>query len=243
MAGTVVIFDFDRTLIDGDSDRWVVTEMGLTQLFNELRSSMSWTSLMDRMVMELHSLGKTSSDIAECLKKAPIHPCVIAAIKSARALGCELRIISDANQFYIETILKHHDMLGCFSHIDTNPSFVDEEGRLRIFPFHDLSSPPHGCNLCPSNMCKGMVIDQIRASDSAGTQRLIYLGDGGGDFCPTLKLSKGDHVMPRMNYPLWKRICSNQMLIKAEIHEWSTGEELEKILLQLINTTSAEETA
>ena len=66
---------------------------------------------------------------------------------------CELRIISDANQFYIETILEHHDVLRCFSQINTNPTRIDEEKRLGIFPFHDLNSP-HGCNLCPPNMCK-----------------------------------------------------------------------------------------
>jgi hypothetical protein len=48
MAGAtaVVAFDFDRTIIDGDSDNWVITEMGLTRLFNELRSTLPWNSLM-----------------------------------------------------------------------------------------------------------------------------------------------------------------------------------------------------
>lgn len=240
MAGTVVVFDFDRTILDGDSDDWVVTEMDLTQLFAELLPTMSWNSLMDRIMMELHSQGKTPLDIAKCLQRAPIHPSIIAAIKSAHDLGCDLRIISDANKFFIEKILEHHDVSGCFSHITTNPTFVDEDGRIRIVPYHDLSSP-HGCNRCPPNMCKGLVIDQIRASDSEnGRRRFIYLGDGGGDFCPTLKLAKGDHVMPRKNYSLWKRICSNQTLIKAEVHEWSNGEELEKILLHLINTSAEE---
>lgn len=67
---------------------------------------------------------------------------------------CDLRIISDANQFFIETILECHGLLGCFSHIVTNPSFVDGDGRLGIFPYHDVGSPSHGCNLCPPNLCK-----------------------------------------------------------------------------------------
>ena len=88
------------------------------------------------------------------------------------------------------------------------------------------------------------MIDQIRASAfESGRRRFIYLGDGSGDFCPTLKLASGDHVMPRKDYPLWKLICCNQNLIKAEIHEWSNGEELEEILLHLINTTSTEDTS
>lgn len=40
--------------------------------------------------------------------------------------------------------------------------------------------------------------------------------------------------MPRKNYPLWNKICKNPELVNAEVHEWSCGEELERILLNLI---------
>lgn len=239
MAGIVIVFDFDRTIINDDSDRWVVVEMGLTDLFNQLRSILPWNSLMDRMVEELHSQGKTVDDIAECLKRVPLHPQIIAAIKSAHALGCDLRVLSDANQFYIETILEFHGVLYCFSEIITNPTFVDGEGRLRILPYHDFTSSPHSCQLCPPNLCKGLVIERIRASCSDnGNKRFIYLGDGRGDFCPSMKLGEGDHVMPRKSFPLWELICSDPSLVKAEVHEWSDGEMLERTLLEVIDTTS-----
>lgn len=32
--------------MDDDSDRWVVVEMGMTQLFDQLRQTLSWNSLM-----------------------------------------------------------------------------------------------------------------------------------------------------------------------------------------------------
>ncbi|KAK9275012.1 hypothetical protein L1049_022270 [Liquidambar formosana] len=242
MVGIVVVFDFDRTIIDGDSNKWVVTEMGLTELFQKVRHTIPWDSVMSRMMEELHTKGKTADEIAECLKRAPLHPRITAAIKSAHALGCDLRILSNGLQFFVETILKHHGILGCFSEINTNPTFVDEEGRLTILPYHDFTSSPHGCNLCRSNMCKGLVIERIQASTSDnGKKRFFYLGDGNGDFCPSLKLKEGDHVMPRMNFPLWKRICSSPTVIKAEVHAWSDGEELERVLLHLINTISVEE--
>lgn len=53
MAGVLVVFDFDRTIIDSDSDNWVVTEMGLTPLFKELRSSTPWTALMVVFISKL----------------------------------------------------------------------------------------------------------------------------------------------------------------------------------------------
>ncbi|KAA8540302.1 hypothetical protein F0562_024135 [Nyssa sinensis] len=241
MAGIVVVFDFDKTIIDLDSDNWVVDELGATDLFNQLLPTMPWNSLMDRMMEELHSQGKTIEDIAEVLKRATIHPRVVPAIKSAHALGCDLRIVSDANLFFIETILKHLGLRDYFSEINTNPSLVDREGRLRIFPSHDFHSSPNGCSLCPPNMCKGLIIERIQTTVSMEGKKFIYLGDGSGDFCPSLKLKEADYVMPRKNFPLWDLICKNHKHIKAEIHEWSDGEELESVLLQLIGKISMEE--
>lgn len=198
--------------------------------------------LQDRMMKELHSQGKTIDEIVEVLKRAPIHPRIVPAIKAAHALGCDLKIVSDANRFFIETILKHHNLTDYFSEINTNLSYVDEEGKLRIFPFHDFFSSSHGCGLCPPNMCKGVVIERIKATMFAeGKRKIIYLGDGIGDFCPSLKLNEGDYVMPRKNFPLWELICRNSMLIKADVHDWCDGEELEQVLLQIINTIISNE--
>lgn len=46
MAGIVVIFDFDKTIIDCDSDNWVLDELGFTDLFNQLLPTMPWNPLM-----------------------------------------------------------------------------------------------------------------------------------------------------------------------------------------------------
>ncbi|EOY13058.1 Pyridoxal phosphate phosphatase-related protein, putative [Theobroma cacao] len=90
---------------------------------------MPWNSLMDRMMKELHAQGKTIDDIAEVLKRVPIH--LVPASKAAHALG------------------------EYFSEINSNPDFVDEERRLRIFPYHDnFTKCSHGNNLCSPNMCK-----------------------------------------------------------------------------------------
>ncbi|WCJ39578.1 Pyridoxal phosphate phosphatase-related protein [Euphorbia peplus] len=235
MTGIVVIFDFDKTIVDVDSDNWVIDELGFTDLFNQLLPTMPWNSLMDRMMAELHSNGKTIQDIVEVLKRTPIHPRVVPAIKSAHALGCELRIVSDANMFFIETILKHLGIREYFSEINTNPGFVNEEGRLRISPFCDFTQSPHGCTLCPPNMCKGKIIERIQGSlANDGKKKIIYLGDGVGDYCPSLKLTEIDYLMPRKNYPVWDLISRNPMVIKAEIHEWTDGEDFERILLEII---------
>ncbi|OIW15898.1 hypothetical protein TanjilG_04433 [Lupinus angustifolius] len=244
MAGIVLVFDFDKTIINCDCDNWVVDELGFTDLFEQLLPTLSWNTLMDRMMMELHSHGKTIEDIVKTFHNIPIHPRVIPAIKAAHALGCDLRIVSDANTFFIETILRHLGIREYFSEINTNPAYVGEDGRLRILPYHDFKNCSHGCNLCPPNMCKGLIIERIQNSISPEeNKRFIYLGDGGGDYCPSLRLKEKDFMMPRKNFPIWDLICKDPLLVKAEIHEWSDGEDLEQILLHLINKISMEESS
>ncbi|CAK8535898.1 unnamed protein product [Lathyrus sativus] len=241
-SNIVVIFDFDKTIIDCDSDNWVVDELGFTDLYNQLFPTMPFNNLMDRMMMELHSNGKTIEDIVEVLKRVPVHATMIPAIKAANALGCDLRIVSDANTFFIETILKKFGIRECFSEINTNPGYVDEEGRLRVLPYHNLNQPPHRCNLCPTNICKGLIINRIQDSfPCEENKRFIYLGDGSGDYCPSLNLKEKDFVMPRKNFPVWDLICKDRSLVKAQIYEWSDWEEQERILHQLIKKISMEE--
>ncbi|CAI0462112.1 unnamed protein product [Linum tenue] len=197
---------------------------------------MPWNSLMERTMKEIHEQEKTIDDIVGALKRVPIHPRVVTAIKYAHALGCELRIVSDANLFFIETILEHLGLRNYFSEINTNPGFMDEQGRILSPPYHDFTKSSHGCTLCPPNMCKGLIIERIQATiaKEVGNKKLIYLGDGAGDYCPSLKLTELDYVMPRMNFPVWELISRNPILIKAEIHEWSDGEDLEHVLLQIV---------
>ncbi|XVF48649.1 hypothetical protein PTKIN_Ptkin03bG0207200 [Pterospermum kingtungense] len=238
-AGTVLVFDFDKTIIDCDSDDWVVEAFGVTDLFDQLRPTLPWNTLMDRMIMEVQSRGNTIDDIAACLRRVSLDPKIISVLKSAHALRCDLKIISDANVFFIKTILKNHGLLDRFSEINTNPSYVDGEGRLRISPYHDFESSSRGCNICPPNMCKGLIMERIRAS---GKKRFIYVGDGTADFCPGLKLGEDDFLMPRKNFPMWELVCSNRKLIRAnDIREWNDGEELGIVLSNLIDKIFSEE--
>ncbi|XP_062206714.1 inorganic pyrophosphatase 1-like [Phragmites australis] len=243
MAGIVVVFDFDKTIIDVDSDNWVVDNLGATELFDRLLPTMPWNTLMDTMMGELHAQGKTLADIAEVLKAAPLDPHVPAAIKAAYALGCDLRVLSDANLFFIEAILEHHGLRGCFTEVNTNPSHIDADGRLRIAPYHDFRSAPHGCGVgtCPPNMCKGQVLDRILREASAGRKRVIYLGDGRGDYCPSLRLGREDFMMPRRGYPVWDLIRENPALLQAEVHPWGDGAEMEETLLRLVRRALVED--
>lgn len=240
---TIVIFDFDCTVIDVDSDNWVAEELGVTPLFDSLRAQMPWNDMMDALMEAVHKQGKSISDIERSLHSVPLQPEKISAIKAAHALGCELRILSDANAFFIKTILDKYEVSHLFTQIHTNPAYVDNCGRLHIGPFHPKSETPHGCELCPPNMCKGRVIDEIRAMNPPEANRIIYAGDGRGDYCPSLMLSVGDCILPREGYPLRELLNENMGKVKASVYPWNTAKEMEDVLLQLIHAQQMEQTS
>ena len=73
---------------------------------------------------------------------------------------------------------------------------------------------------------QGMIVERIQASIAKeAKRRMIYLGDGIGDFCPSLKLREGDFVMPRKDFHAWNLINKNRTLVKAAVHEWTDGQE------------------
>jgi 2-hydroxy-3-keto-5-methylthiopentenyl-1-phosphate phosphatase len=45
MEGVVIVFDFDETIIDCDSDIWVADDLGVANFFNDLiKSCMPWNA-------------------------------------------------------------------------------------------------------------------------------------------------------------------------------------------------------
>ncbi|PIN10596.1 putative haloacid dehalogenase-like hydrolase [Handroanthus impetiginosus] len=201
-----------------DFDKTIIEVDSATDLFNQLVPTMPWNSV------------------------------------TVTSIGCDLRIVSDANiLFFLFTILDHLGMSNCFSDINTNPSYVDEERRRRISPYVDFHSRSRGCtNPCPPNMdpmpinmssFSRMIVEKIQASlANEGKKRIIYIGDGAGDFCPSLKLKEGDFIMPRKNFPVWDLKCKNRTRLRAKVHEWVDGEELEHVLLTFIEKMSIEGT-
>ena len=66
---SLVVFDFDETLISVDSDRYVVQNLAgdqwspLKQALIEASKQNQWTKGMDSAMMALHSLGVSKAQI------------------------------------------------------------------------------------------------------------------------------------------------------------------------------------
>ncbi|MCO5551662.1 hypothetical protein L7F22_005166 [Adiantum nelumboides] len=235
----LLIFDFDETLVEQDSSRWVAGQLGGGELFERLMRDhgMTWHASLNATLHSLHEQAGGASIIAsieDALRRIPICPATVAALKAAHAIGCELIVVSDANTFFINAVLQHHDLAPFFSRVYGNPACVDGQGRLCYSSFHSSHLPPHGCPLCPPNMCKGSVVKRelamllaeadARGNDSCSRRRVLYFGDGGGDFCPSLQLGQQDCVLPRNKYELHAKLLalSDQQEPEASVHPWDS---------------------
>jgi pyridoxal phosphate phosphatase PHOSPHO2 len=238
----LVIFDFDWSLINENSDTWVIHQLDPSgaiwqQLLERLKGGEGWTQLMDWSAGQLHDAGHSLNDLEQALRKVPALKNVLAAVELAREHGAELRILSDANELYIQWILEALGLGGdAFSVTVTNFASATDEGngggRLSIAP-HQPEGAPHGCPLCPSNLCKGGVLDAwLRDWACAAPPRCAYVGDGTGDFCPATRLSEADTVFARKapHDGLLKKCASAPGTVRAKLVEWGDAEEGAELL-------------
>jgi pyridoxal phosphate phosphatase PHOSPHO2 len=236
-----VVWDFDHSLIPDNSDTWIPAQL-LPSSLDFIRAGhaagQAWTPLMDATLSHLHSKGVTSAALLAAAASLPSDPAIVAAILALHAKGIPQYILSDANSLYISAYLGAHQLTACFQAVHTNPATVQGSDCVSVGPYH---SPPPGCPLCPPNLCKGRVLDGLREGEGSSSSssssaapaaegKWVYIGDGGGDHCPCLRLAAGDCILAREGWELAKRL--GKAPSKARVVQWKDGKELAAALAE-----------
>jgi len=215
---SLFVFDFDYTLVDDNTDTFILDlcpQLELKKKLPALRKEHScWTNLMDYFFSLLHREGCTRADVERHLRRVPLHE---EALKSVRLLhasdSADAIILSDSNTVFIDLILNECDISDAFQVVLTNPAHFEADGRLRV---EHLCV--HSCQVCKStpNICKSKVLREYRGAHDPYS-RVVYVGDGQGDFCPAISLSEGDVVICREGYRLAEKLSSSPC--RAEVIE------------------------
>ena len=229
----LVVFDFDWSLINENSDTYVfqILRPDLLNTIKDQMRSVDWTTLMDSMVGIMMRNGINRQQLSDCLHGIPFFEETFQSLRMAKEIGAKVIILSDANDYYIAEIMKHNNLDHFIDQTITNFSTFEslENGSevLRIKPYQNPSTP-HSCHNCPINLCKGLclhlIIDGLGGRESI--KKIVYVGDGDGDFCPCLALSLSDFVCCRKNWTLHKKISVMDPPLKALCIPWSDGAEL-----------------
>jgi len=159
------------------------------------------------------------------------------ALKAASEPKTTLLCLSNANCIYIPTVLKANGIEDIFEEIITNPANWDPTGLLKLRRRVDPAGPQHACQVgCNANMCKGEELSVFLQKKGFEYDRLLYLGDGGNDFCPILRLRKNDVALVRKGRTLERRIREEGKAagLVCEIKYWTGAWEVEEYFTQLL---------
>ncbi|KAI0082062.1 hypothetical protein K474DRAFT_1655996 [Panus rudis PR-1116 ss-1] len=236
----LVVFDFDWSLADQDSDRWIfeVLAPDLRRKMKNLKNEVQWTDLVASSLRELHGRGGTREQIEGALKIMPFHPAMIRAVKTLKAKDSPqttFLCLSNANSVFISTILKEKGLDDLFEEIITNPAEWDPSGLLKLQRRVDPSGPQHQCKVgCSPNMCKGEELNAFLERHQPAFDRIIYIGDGSNDFCPILRMRSEDYVLCRRHRGLQRRIEEEGEKdgLKAKVFYWAGAWEVEELFKQ-----------
>ena len=184
----------------------------------------------------LHSQNIKPDQILECMTEIAVSPGMVDLLNALDQTKAEAIIISDANSVFIDHILSFHGLKDRINKVFTNPAKFNDEGCLQIEMYHVQDS----CSLSTVNLCKGQILEtyiEERMKLNVNFTHVVFIGDGQNDFCPSMRLSPKDFVFPREGYSLVKYIekMKDQGLdIKANIHTWSSGSDILKVLSKRI---------
>eukprot|EP01087_Luapelamoeba_hula_P019024 TRINITY_DN6245_c0_g1_i2.p1 TRINITY_DN6245_c0_g1~~TRINITY_DN6245_c0_g1_i2.p1 ORF type:complete len:250 (-),score=24.38 TRINITY_DN6245_c0_g1_i2:69-818(-) len=231
---TLVAFDFDWSLLEANSDTWIVQKVApslYAQIRNAYTRGQSWASFMDGAMGQLFESGVKRSEVDEAFKAIPLRKEMIQALELCKAKDCDIVIISAANSHFIETILKHYGIREHFQTIHTHVADWDAQGRLRVSSYHNHPAQPeadacgrkHTCPDCPSDMCKGTILAEYMMYD-----RIFYIGDSTNDFCALTRLRPGDHAFVRQDYVLHEMLSDpkNAERVRGQVDLWLDAEKV-----------------
>lgn len=224
----LVVFDFDHTVVDGNTDTWI------TKLSDDVKpilktSDVCWTDRMNAVFCKLHEKNFRKSDFDKCLQTLPFTKGMkeLLTFISSQSINCV--IISDSNTYFIDHLLKAANLRKVFSEIHTNPGCWNDLEKLCVEYYHS-----HSCHRCPANLCKGNALKAYIKNNNVAHQKIVYIGDGRGDYCPTLQLQGSDYVFARENYTLLGLLQQNPPHQNPSVISWRDGfdilSELKRIL-------------
>jgi len=234
-ARVLVVFDFDWSFVDQDTDRFIfeVHAPHLRRRMEDLKDEIQWTDLVAKTLKEAHAEGITREDIEGALKSLPFHPAMIRGVTHLKASTdpkVTLICLSNANQVFINTILKDKNLERLFDIIITNPAEWRGDGLLAVRRRVDPEGTQHSCQVgCSPNMCKGEELEAF-LKDKEPYDKMIYIGDGSNDFCPILRLRAQDVTLARLARGLEQRIKSEGEAagLKCQVEYWEGAWEVEE---------------
>ena len=236
----LLIFDFDETITDKDSLYEVENMVLSKENYDEIIqvAEVDYYGTFDYTFKFIKDIGLNLQDYHKYTEKLELSPKMKELFDFLRKNKSkyEMIILSGDIDYTVKHILKYHGFLDLFDDFILNSCEVQENNAERLINVPRDQSP-HDCTLCISSQCKGLELKKYLEKNSGKNyEKLIFVCDGGNDFCPSKKiLKKGDIVFPRVDHGLYKKLFEKNMKneLVCEVFPWKSGDEIISKLKEL----------
>lgn len=136
----LVAFDFDHTIVDGNTDIHIKNLAPNGAIPEEIKRKYSdrcWIDYMGQIFVYLHSHGISASDYQNCLASLPLTAGMRELLNHLKSQNAELIIVSDSNSEFIRMSLEQHQLADNFHSVITNPASFAPTGLLEIRYCHE----------------------------------------------------------------------------------------------------------
>ncbi|KAK5935868.1 hypothetical protein CgunFtcFv8_021185 [Champsocephalus gunnari] len=231
---TLMVFDFDHTVVDDNSDTWVIRSLPSQTLPDSVKKSYRkghWTEFMGKVMKYIGEQEVSPDSIRSVMETIPFTAGMkdLLTFISEHKSTIDCIVISDSNSLFIDWIIQASGFHAAIDQVYTNPAKFNELGYMEVQNYHS-----HDCDQCSVNLCKKKVLEVYLSEQSdrgVEYEQVFYSGDGRNDFCPTSCLRGSDFVMPRKGYTLEKLLVTLQdqkdnSSLRAKVIAWSSGTDI-----------------
>ena len=125
----------------------------------------------------------------------------------------------------IDAFLIDQRISDIFEMVFSNKGIVQND-RIVVKRYHYFDSlRPHVCPLCPPNMYKDQILQEVLCAFEF--DRIVYVVDGGSSYFPATRMRHSDIILERKEFLLVQRISAT--LINAKLREWESDMDVLKI--------------
>jgi len=226
---TLIAFDFDQTIIDEESTSKLINLLN-NPVFHETDLHLKhfrskWVVYLQDLFKRLNSENVSTKSIQEIFESLRWVNEIDSLFKylSENLHLYEIIIISGSNVLFISWFVQYHKLPVKF--IIAQQATVVESDLIKIW-----TEQTDTCNKCP-DYCKRIELENYIKNNNINYNRLIYIGDGANDLCPSRLLNQDDYLFVRKNFQLFNILKSvsiedRKLMTKGKIHFWEKGREI-----------------
>ena len=236
---SVIIFDFDKTIIEKDAfeeQRYILpSKKEQDEYVRRMYSSENWALVMSDYYNQFYNLNVTISDINNYIDKVEYTPGMIELFHFLKENEDKyiLIIISAGHSYQINRILQRNNLTSFFDEIIAFNSYI-KDGKIIV-----NQSNAYKCDICLEiGMCKTNEFNLLKKKykeKNIKFDKIFYICDGVNDFCLAKNLEKNDELLIRKDYGLDEYLYKDGFVksLKSNIYKWNNGFDIIKYFRDL----------